>query len=152
MMTKKTVYTCGFLFSPKRSSVLLVCKNRPIWQSGLWNGIGGKLSDGETLLECMRREFREETRIHVNSTEWNRFAVEEGSDYVVHFFKSFVSDRETVIAPDHNDVGEPLAWMSVPTYNAVGNLHWLIPLALDWRVMDVVVVNAKSDISERPTW
>jgi 8-oxo-dGTP pyrophosphatase MutT (NUDIX family) len=54
-------YVVGFLFSQDESKVLLVWKNRPAWQNGKLNGIGGKIEAGETPLQAMEREFKEET-------------------------------------------------------------------------------------------
>lgn len=33
---------------------------------GLWNGVGGKIEDNETPLECVTREIKEETNIDIN--------------------------------------------------------------------------------------
>lgn len=54
-------YVVGFLFSEDESRVLLVLKNRPAWQEGKLNGVGGKIEAGETPLQAMEREFKEET-------------------------------------------------------------------------------------------
>ncbi len=54
-------YVLGFMFSPDEKKVLLIWKNRPSWQAGKLNGIGGKVNPGETPLEAMEREFIEET-------------------------------------------------------------------------------------------
>ena len=59
-MPPKKTYVAGFLFSPDRSRVLLIRKNRPAWQAGKLNGLGGKIEPGETPPQAMRREFREE--------------------------------------------------------------------------------------------
>lgn len=56
-------YVLGFTFSPTFSHVLLLWKNRPAWQAGKLNGIGGKIEEGETAEEAMAREFTEETGI-----------------------------------------------------------------------------------------
>lgn len=55
------LYAVGFLFDPERENVLLIRKKRPDWQRGYYNGVGGKHEKGESHLECMIREFREET-------------------------------------------------------------------------------------------
>lgn len=54
-------FVLGFLFSEDGSRVLLVWKNRPAWQNGKLNGVGGKIEPGETPLQAMKREFLEET-------------------------------------------------------------------------------------------
>lgn len=36
-------YVCGFLMSYDMDKVVLIKKNRPDWQKGKWNGVGGKI-------------------------------------------------------------------------------------------------------------
>lgn len=55
-------YVVGFVFSEAFDRVLLVFKNRPAWQDGKLNGIGGKIEKRDkTPLAAMEREFVEET-------------------------------------------------------------------------------------------
>ena len=41
--------------------------NRPP-NAGLWNGFGGKISPGETPLDCVRREVLEEAGIDLRES------------------------------------------------------------------------------------
>ena len=43
-----SAYTLGFVFDSSQEKVLLVHKQRPAWQAGKVNGIGGKVELGET--------------------------------------------------------------------------------------------------------
>jgi len=54
-------YVMGFIFNETGDKVLLMRKNKPEWQAGRWNGIGGKIKEDEFSLEAMRRECEEET-------------------------------------------------------------------------------------------
>lgn len=121
------LYVCGFLFSPERDRVLLIRKNRPRWQAGRLNGVGGKIEPGETPLEAMRREFREETGLEID--DWQPVAdlVLEGS--IIHFFAAFdgaigdaraLTDEKLEIHPAD----------ALPK-DVLGNLRVLVPLALD---------------------
>ena len=38
-------YVTGFLFSPDKKSVVLINKNRPAFQVGKLNGVGGKIEE-----------------------------------------------------------------------------------------------------------
>jgi 8-oxo-dGTP pyrophosphatase MutT (NUDIX family) len=155
----RTSYVVGFLFYG--SEVLLVQKNRPIWQAGLWNGVGGRCEvlggHTESSEAAMPREFEEETGIVTSRSTWTRFATEIGSDYQLYCYKARI---ETVSPPPSvpptNDVGEALAWWKtpIPTWaNLVGNLSWMIPLALDWRrPLTAPIFIFNDNISERPTW
>jgi 8-oxo-dGTP diphosphatase len=137
-------YVCGFLFTPEigdlgKQSVALIKKNRPKWQAGLYNGIGGKVEDGEELIHAMVREFKEETNALVPS--WTPFcklihsAIVSKSmpsgPWTVHFFKAF----QYIELSQTTD--EQVRWWNVQaTANRlnnyfVPNLHWLIPMALE---------------------
>jgi 8-oxo-dGTP diphosphatase len=48
--------------------VLLVEKNRPAWQRGCLNLLGGKIEEGESELDCAIRELKEESGLTIKST------------------------------------------------------------------------------------
>lgn len=58
--------TLGIVYQPPR--VLLGMKKRG-FGAGRWNGFGGKLQDGESLEESLRREFKEEAGIDIGHLE-----------------------------------------------------------------------------------
>lgn len=150
----------GFAFHADR--VLLVQKKNPRWQAGLWNGVGGKVDDGEKPVHAMTREFYEETGHLTQPIMWVHFCTEnEPFGAVVHFFwMRFPDSVPSVEVPRYNDAGEELAWLRrdslyyLPKYlPKLGNLNWLIPLALDWRSTAYpVVVSSVGDIRERASW
>lgn len=121
-----TSYVAGFLFNEDKTKVALIEKQRPQWQAGLLNGIGGHIEKGETSFDAMRREFKEETG--VENIDWNSLITLAGSDWEVHFFYGFgditkvrsLTD-EIVVVVDINPLPE----------NIIDNLKWLIPMALD---------------------
>lgn len=55
-------YVLVMLFSQKQDKVLLVKRNKMPYVH-CWNGVGGKIEAGETVLEAAKRECLEETRI-----------------------------------------------------------------------------------------
>lgn len=67
-------YVLGFLFSPGLDEVVLIKKNRPEWQAGKWNGVGGKVWTEEKVITAMAREFREEATAYVPENFWHLFA------------------------------------------------------------------------------
>ena len=81
-------YVLGFAFSPDNSKVLLIRKERPKWQSGLLNGVGGKVEGEEWLREAMVREFKEETDIDTSTTDWSMFLSHEAPDYELRCFST----------------------------------------------------------------
>jgi 8-oxo-dGTP diphosphatase len=150
-------YVAGFAFN--MSQVLLVRKQVPPWQSGLLNGVGGKIEGGEVPHGAMVREFKEETTLETVPAQWRCFCVESHLDYEVHFFGAALSSWEADRAASRgvNDVGEELRWYATAhlevEYGAelIGNLHWLIPMAMDWRDFQCRLT-VKGNIKEKPTW
>lgn len=147
----------GFLFSGPR--VLLVEKIKPTWQAGLLNGVGGVIDPDETPSAAIEREFCEETGLPPGTLEWRHFCTEkEPFGAYVYFYTAHLMDRRRHPWPVHNDVGEHLRWLHhheilTGKWRTLGNLSWLLPLALDWREFNSpVLVEAKRDIREAATW
>lgn len=118
------------MFSFMGDSVLLIKKERPLWQRGLYNGIGGKQEKGETSVQAMVREFEEEAGIKTEACDWrpliNMVQSHEWDVKVFYCydnnlfnFKNKTDEKCMVCNPD-----------KLPS-NIVSNLKWLIPLALD---------------------
>lgn len=132
----KKRYVVGFLFwggdQMFGDQVALIRKNRPEWQAGKLNGIGGKIEPGEKPLEAMVREFREETGEIV--TDWRHFATMEGNNSEIFCFTAtamgFMDRPELQPLTDEVPFWCPV--IASPTAFAsprVPNLAWLIPLA-----------------------
>lgn len=127
-------YVAGFLFSQDRTKVALIRKNKPEWQAGKLNGIGGKIENGESASDAMEREFKEEAGVFIPWYGWDCFADIEGEDYKCYFFRCFSDDLfnvrtmedEFVCIYDVNDVN---------SFPHIPNLSWLIPLALDGTII-----------------
>lgn len=137
-------YVCGFLVSMDGKSVVLIQKARPEWQRGRLNGVGGKIEEGETPLQAMRREFREETRVNVD--EWEHRVTIKGKDtdnageWEVLFFRAVASDLKMEMACVQRS-DEPRGVFNVERLppEVIPNLRWLIPLCLDPDIRPVVV-------------
>ena len=118
-------YVAGFMFEGSR--VALIRKNRPRWQEGKLNGIGGHIELGETPEEAKSREFEEETGCRTHPICWGNFATLTGGDYRVYFFYTYgplylleTKTDEKIEIVDLEDV-------NVET--CIPNLTWLIPMA-----------------------
>lgn len=151
-------YVAGFLFRQKShvtKQVLLVRKTHPKWQAGLMNGIGGGIDGIETSREAMVREFFEEAKYL--TTSWEFFANERGPGYSVFFFRHTLmmemEQRNPYEPPRMNDMGEELEWCDPLNvkYPVVGNLNWLLPLALDPRPVECSL-DTSGDIRRIKTW
>ena len=118
LMTSRTlapiVGTLGYVFSPDARRVLLIHRNRRADDAhlGKYNGLGGKLHDDEDVVQCMRREIREEAGLECTSLElagtisWPGFG-KNGEDWLGFVFRILAYE------------GTPL------TENPEGTLEWV---------------------------
>ena len=56
-------YTLCFI--RRGDEILMLNRQKPSWM-GMWNGVGGRMDDGETPKECVIREVWEETGIEID--------------------------------------------------------------------------------------
>lgn len=125
-------YVAGFLFNRDRSMVALVRKNRPEWQNGRLNGIGGKIEPGEGQVEAQRREFLEETGVDIPEHKWDmKVILEKDDDWRVYFFCAF----DEAIWETRTVEDEEIIKMSVDLVmgddKIIPNVKWIIGMCLD---------------------
>ncbi|MEG3175831.1 NUDIX domain-containing protein [Sphingomonas sp. RB3P16] len=125
----RQAYVAGFLFSADRNWLALIRKQKPKWQVGKLNGIGGKIEPGETPLAAMIREFAEEGGVVV--TGWQPVAVLTGSDFIVHFFAAFSDVIDSVMSMEAEQIEIRKTNVHLRDPMLMANLGCLIPLALD---------------------
>lgn len=126
-------YVLGFAFNEDRTQVALIMKLRPVWQANKLNGIGGKIEAGEKPHAALVREFREEAGVSTAQTEWQLFALMEGSDFAVYTMRAELDPArfgQLRTCTDETVVTIPLDSPQLHKY-AIPNLHWLIAAALD---------------------
>ncbi len=136
----KTKYVVGFLFSEDRGSVALIKKNRPAWQKGRLNGIGGHVETSDASnAAAISREFLEETGVAIPASKWKQFSAISSPDAEVTFFKCFSQAIEDVAS----ETDEPVAIYEVSELlqgnyyaRAIPNLAWLIPMALEVGILN----------------
>lgn len=132
MEVEVKTYCLGFLFDLQGASVALIQKRKPAWQLNRFNGIGGKVEDGETPYAAMCREFQEEAGLFVEN--WNEFCTLQGDGFCIHCFSAFSNDYDKVetTSNGNDDVLEPVLIASADCLpvSSIPNLRWLIPMAL----------------------
>lgn len=119
-------YVVGFLFRKveNKTEVALIQKNRPEWQKGKFNGIGGKIEKNESPDKAITREFWEETG--ATGVDWHGFGKLTWAEGVVWLFKA---SNDTIALKSTTD--EQVSWHSIDKLpNVVPNIHWIIPVAL----------------------
>jgi 8-oxo-dGTP diphosphatase len=126
----KDTHVVGFLFRNRNNHVALIRKTKPAWQAGKLNGIGGKIEAGETPLQAMRREFKEETGADVE--DWRHFCTLIFRDARIQFFVAHEGEHPIALK---STTEEPVAWYGTgqrQVYDeGIPNLRWLIPMAID---------------------
>ena len=123
-----TNYVAGFVFDQAREHVILIRKNRPTWQAGRLNGVGGHIEPGESAQEAMRREFEEEAGLFYL---WrSHFATVKGPWGSVQFFQMFADDAFTLAYSRTDEQIEKHKIADLLWDQCLPNLSWLIPLGL----------------------
>ena len=131
MSASLTEYVLGFMFDPALDHVVLIEKQRPKWQAGRLNGVGGKLEGYETFESAMVREFQEETGLATTKEDWSRFIELLGPNWHVigycgqhpkiHHVKT-MTDEKVLIGHVPQIQG----------LRTIANLQWLVPMARDF--------------------
>jgi len=136
-----TLYCLGFMFSFDRRSVLLIEKQRPDWQAGLLNGIGGRVEQAEHVDASMVREFREETGITTVEADWLRFAaLRQDEVFTVQCYLAMGDIYAAKTMTDERVLQVSLSDME--DHATVPNVRWLVPLARDFiRTAGPLLVN-----------
>lgn len=124
----KTEYVLGFMFKTDKSAVVLIEKNRPAWQAGKLNGVGGKLEPSEHTVAAMVREFKEETGCDTKPGDWRYFLTLEGGDWRVYCYKAF---GEADLRWVTDECPHWFFLFELNEHPIIPNLAWLIPMALD---------------------
>lgn len=83
-------YVVGIIIDGERG--LLIEKNRPDWQKGKLNGIGGKIEKDETPLDAIIRETIEECGLTIHRWKEIKRDICEENDVEIYYFSSYVSD------------------------------------------------------------
>lgn len=120
-------YCLGFAFDNSLQYVVLIKKQRPEWQKGLLNGVGGKVEEGEEPYDAMTREFDEETGLYYDN--WRPFGHLKGTDWIIHLYTSTLTNPQLADI-DCNKTDENIIIENVNNlFYAVPNLRWLVPMA-----------------------
>lgn len=120
-------YTLGFL--RYKNHVLLIRKNKPDWQRGFLNGLGGRIEDSETIEESFIREVQEEAGIQLDFNEIERAGTLRGPEWFVYLFRGETIKIYDAITNSTEgrvlikSISELDAWKT----EALPNLGWIIP-------------------------
>lgn len=125
-------YCLGFAFTSielSKEEVVLIRKNKPAFQKGKLNGVGGKVEGPEIAVHAMCREFFEETGVETAPAEWRHVCTFMFQDEYIHVFtahhcrfgKCSTTTSEPVVIRPVNSL-----WCE----SRMPNLCWLVPMSL----------------------
>ncbi len=128
----KTLYVAGFMFSPDFENVILIEKEKPEWQKGKYNAIGGKIEPGESPKAAMVREFEEEAFIQTKEEDWHPLCTIGDEKYAVYFFYCSNENWRDHMTRETEEVFH-VPVMDLPSirHRMIENLNWLIPMCID---------------------
>lgn len=128
-------YTVTFIFCKELHRVLLIEKNKPEWQKGFYNGIGGKYEKDESYIDCTIREVKEECGLELNPLDIKLFAImctiPEWKVWCTtieltreEYYKYEQKEEELIYDCKIEDI-------HCCSKKILGNVPWLVGLALD---------------------
>jgi 8-oxo-dGTP diphosphatase len=125
-------YVAGFMFSPDLENVVLIEKQKPDWQKGKYNAVGGKIEEGESPIQAMVREFEEEAFVSTKNSDWMPLCIIGTDDYEVVFFYCIHKKwRDYLTKTDEEVFHVPVMDLHLIRHQLIDNLNWLIPLCID---------------------
>lgn len=116
------------MFDLKCREVVLIHKNKPDWQRGYLNGVGGKVEPGETAVCAMEREFREEAGLDVLA--WRHVGTGTNSAARINVF-AVQSNRIAQVQSMTDEAITVCSVYGLPFFKVMPNLRWLIPLSIN---------------------
>lgn len=102
-MTATLLATLCYIKQDHRTLMLFRNKKPGDIHAGKWNGLGGKLEPGETPEECVIREVREESGLHILKPRLHglvMFPGFKGSDWYVFVFTASHFTGEMIDSPE----------------------------------------------------
>jgi 8-oxo-dGTP diphosphatase len=125
-------YVAGLLFDDQGKRVALVLKNRPVWQAGNYNAIGGKIEPDEGPTDAMVREFAEEAGVEIQDWQF-QFSLWREGVYQVFFYAAWSTEALEQVTTIEDEPIHILDPMNLPS-NVIFNIRWIVPLILDQTV------------------
>ncbi len=131
-------YVAGFYFNKDLTQVALIRKNRPKWQAGKLNGVGGSLETADfSIWSCMAREFNEEAGVQTDPKLWNYYATingtnDDGAKFKVYFFACTGDLTKLKTTSDEEIEIVDVASINPLREDILDNLCWLVGGAVDF--------------------
>jgi 8-oxo-dGTP pyrophosphatase MutT (NUDIX family) len=95
------IVSCGIMFNKKKQILMGKRANRGSYP-GIWEFPGGKVEEGETLSDCLHREWKEELNLTISIERLLTTVTEE--DTLCHFFIGEIIDLPNIQINVHDSV------------------------------------------------
>jgi len=118
------------MFTEDMKRVVLIKKNKPEWQKGLLNGVGGHVEEFEFSENAMIREFEEETGIKTVTGQWYNFALMTGEKFDVDCYFCVSNSALFAASMTEEEVTVPFV-NHLSKDQILSNISWLLGLCLD---------------------
>lgn len=131
-------YCLGFIFD-YYNNVVLIKKNKPEWQKGLYNAIGGKIEPKEHALDAMIRECKEETGLDITNWSIVCYMSRDEGDFAFNMvvYAAMVDDATLAETQEEEEI-LVINLKDIYNYPAIENIYWLIPLAFHQLNFDIM--------------
>lgn len=145
-------YVLGFAFDRDKKNVVLIEKQKPNWQRGLYNGVGGKINFEESPLDAMYREFKEETGVDIfrsyedknnGFNAWNHFATLCGKNYTMFCFRVFTNSIVHCRTMEAERIAIVKYDTAIERVRLVESVETLLPMARDENFSFVEITHLK---------
>lgn len=117
------------MLDPTLSKVVLIRKQKPAWQKGLLNGVGGKVGDhiaGEKPEQAIHREFNEEAG--VDGLNWQKYLTLKTPHSELHFFRA-IGNVYRASTRTEEEIGVFDVHEVMDMCDTIPNLRWCIQMA-----------------------
>ncbi|MGE8202954.1 NUDIX hydrolase [Heyndrickxia sp. NPDC080065] len=130
------MYKYTICFIQRGDKILMLNRENPVWM-GIWNGVGGKIEKGETPLEGVLREVKEETGIELDHAEYKGTVTWSVDDSYIGGMYAFVAqlpetyDYYTPIKTDEGILDwKDISWVLHPENLGMANLKYFLKTML----------------------
>ena len=97
-------FTLGIAFDTEEN-IVLIKKTKPEWQAGKFNFVGGKIEKGEKPIDCINREFREETSVDIPPEKWRYVGkMYREKDFIVYIYLTYDKEVANVTTTTEEEI------------------------------------------------
>ncbi len=137
----KMNYVLAFAFDDDK--IIMIRKNRPKYQNGKLNGVGGKIENAETAIMAMVREFKEETGVSSYDSDWVNFANVINHFYILNCFKIDLSGLSKAVKTVTDEPIEIHEIKKLYKEQLVGDYLMLLSIALNDDILNTITIRTK---------